>query len=217
MTELGEETYYDHAKYKSWWWKEKYFTGDLEYFWPPELDETEVDKDGYRLLSRNAVFKIAATETEHRELHTAVAAYVWGVGVKSLHTIGWRAKAFTANGTTVETNLKLAASILTSEGAVAAYQSMLTGPARTLHMGPGYFTKFLFFMGYRDPSVPGLRPLILDSRVAEALMHREVFAPKAGSSGWPSNLYERYLTYCQAENPEEPEAVEVELFNAGGR
>jgi hypothetical protein len=89
------------------------------------------------------------------------------------------------------------------------------GEAQTKFMGPAYFTKFLFFIGYQNPAVAGLRPLILDKRVATELRARGVFGPKAGDADWPSNLYERYLTYCRDQNPNDPEAVEAELFLAG--
>lgn len=161
------------------------------------------------------MFAIAATESEHRELHTAVAAYVWGLG-KNAYSIGWLVRAFTANTDTVENHLRLAASILAADGSVAAYRSMLSGGrAKTKFMGPAYSTKFLFFIGYQNPEVTGLRPLILDKRVATALRSREVFGPKVGDSGWPSSLYEQYLAYCQQENPDDPEAVEAALFNEG--
>ncbi|WP_254902325.1 hypothetical protein [Mycobacterium simiae] len=202
------------AKYRSAWWK-RYFTGELAYYWPSQLDQSEPDKDDYRRMSRDDVFAIAATEAEHRELHTAVAAYVWGLG-KNAYSIGRLVRAFTANVDTVENNLRLAASILTEDGAVAAYRSMLSGGrAKTKFMGPAYSTKFLFFVGYQSQVVTGMRPLILDKRVATALRSREGFGLKAGDSGWSSSLYERYLTYCQDENPGDPEAVEVELFIEG--
>ncbi|QEN15934.1 hypothetical protein ACRDU6_27475 [Mycolicibacterium sp. ELW1] len=216
MTDTGEErAYADWAKFKSSWWTDKYFTGGLAHFWPPRLDQLEPDKDGYRWLSRDEVFGIAATDSEHRELHTAVAAYVWGIA-KNAYLIGRLVRAFTTNGDAVESNLRLAASTLTADGAVAAYESMLPGgPAHIKYMGPAYFTKFLFFTGYRNSAVAGLRPLVLDMRVATALRSRGVFGPKVGDGGWPSSIYERYLTYCQAQNPDDPEAVEEELFNEG--
>jgi hypothetical protein len=74
MTEIREERSYDNwAKYRSAWWT-RYFTGELAHYWPPQLDQFEPDKDDYRWMSRNDVFAIAAAESEHRELHTAVAA-----------------------------------------------------------------------------------------------------------------------------------------------
>ncbi|WP_445168778.1 8-oxoguanine DNA glycosylase OGG fold protein [Mycolicibacterium sp. Dal123E01] len=215
MTDTGEERAYDNwAKYRSEWWT-KYFTDDLAHFWPPQLDQPEPDKGNYRWVSRNEVFTIAASDSEHRELHTAVAAYVWGLG-KNAYSVGRSVRAFTTNADTVENNLRSAALILARDGAVAAYESMLRGgSAQTKFIGPAYFTKFLFFMGYRNPAVTGLRPLILDKRVATALRERGVFGPKAGDGDWPSNLYERYLTYCLEQNPGDPETVEAELFMAG--
>jgi hypothetical protein len=215
MTDTGEERAYDNwAKYRSVWWT-RYFSGELAHFWPSQLDQSEPDKDNYRWISRNGVFDIAATDSEHRELHTAVAAYVWGVGFNSRMSIGWLVRAFTANTTTVEDNLRLAAATLARDGAVAAYESMLAGgPAQTKFMGPAYFTKYLFFTGYHDPAAE-LRPLILDKRVATALRGRGVFGPKAGNTHWPSELYRRYLTYCHDQNPADPEAVEAGLFTEG--
>ncbi|WP_236735182.1 hypothetical protein [Mycolicibacterium peregrinum] len=216
MTDTGEDgrAYDNWAKYRSEWWT-RYFTDELAHFWPPQLDQAEIDANNYRWLSRTDVFRIAATESEHRELHTAVAAYVWGLG-KNAYSIGRLVRAFTTNADTVEDNLRKAASTLISEGAVAAYESMLRGgSAQTKFMGPAYFTKFLFFIGYQNPEVTGLRPLILDKRVATALRSRGVFGPKAGDADWPSNLYERYLAYCQEQNPGDPETVEADLFNEG--
>lgn len=215
MMDVGEERSYDNwAKYRSAWWR-RYFTGELAHFWPSQLDQSEPDDDDYRWVSRKDIFAIAGTESEHRELHTAVAAYVWGLG-KNAYSIGRLVRAFTANVDTVENNLRLAASILTEDGAVAAYGSMLSGGrAQTKFMGPAYFTKFLFFIGYQNSAVTGLRPLILDKRVATALRGRGVFGPKAGDADWPSTLYDRYLAYCQQQNPDDPEAVEAELFNEG--
>ncbi|MGB3483671.1 MAG: hypothetical protein WBB07_15845 [Mycobacterium sp.] len=206
--------YDDWAKYRSEWWT-RYFTGELSYFWPTQLDQPEIDNNGYRWFSRSDVFALAATESEHRELHTAVAAYVWGLG-ENAYSIGRLVRAFTTNADTVEDNLRKSASILESDGAVAAYQSMLRGgEAQTKFMGPAYFTKFLFFIGYQNSAVTGLRPLILDKRVATELRARGVFGPKADNADWPSTLYERYLTYCQDQNPADPEAAEAELFIAG--
>lgn len=216
MTDAGEERAYDNwAKYRSAWWT-RYFTGELANFWPPQLDQSEPDARGYRWLSRSGVFDIAATESEHRELHTAVAAYVWGVGFGLRRSIKHLVRAFTTNADSVEDNLRRAAKTLGQDGAVAAYEAMLRGgSAQTTYMGPSFFTKFLFFIGYQDPAVLGLRPLILDKRVATALRARGVFGPKAGDANWPSDLYNRYLTYCHEQNATDPEAVEANLFNEG--
>ncbi|WP_236728511.1 hypothetical protein [Mycolicibacterium obuense] len=216
MTVTGddERAYDNWAKYRSEWWT-RYFTGEMAHFWPSRLDQTEPDQNAYRWISRGDIFALAAAGSEHRELHTAVAAYVWGLG-KNAYSIGRLVRAFTANADTVEDNLRNAASILERDGAVAAYESMLRGgTSQTKFMGPAYFTKFLFFIGYQNPAVTGLRPLVLDKRVATELRARGVFGPKSGDADWPSNLYERYLIYCLEQNPDDPEAVEAELFMAG--
>lgn len=213
-TSTEERPYSNWAKYRSEWWT-RYFSDGLVHFWPPELDQLELDDNGYRWISRDDVFRIAATESDHRELHTAVAAYVWGLG-KNAYSIGRMVRAFTANADTVEQNLRTAAAIQATEGTVAAYEAMLPGGvAKTKHMGPAYFTKFLFFVGGRNPAGDGLRPLVLDSRVATALRARGIFDPEVGNDSWPSELYRRYLDYCQQQNPDDPEAVEAELFTEG--
>ncbi|WP_079622271.1 8-oxoguanine DNA glycosylase OGG fold protein [Mycobacteroides abscessus] len=202
------------SKYRSEWWT-RYFTAELRHFWPPRLDESEPDAGGYRSISRNDVFDIGAGRFEHRELHTAVSAYVWGVGFNSRRSIRWLVRAFTTDPDAVQTNLRKAAAILAKDGAVAAYDAMLAGGAAwTKYMGPAYFTKYLFFTGYRDPGAD-LRPLILDKRVATALRERRVFGPRTGDTGWPGYLYRRYLEYCHEQNPGNPEAVEFDLFNEG--
>ena len=88
-------------------------------------------------------------------------------------------RAFTANADTVEDNLRAAAATLVNDSAVAAYDAMLSGgTAQTKFMGPAFFTKFLFFIGYQNPAVTGLRPLILDKRVVTALRARGCLAPR---------------------------------------
>jgi hypothetical protein len=81
-------------------------------------------------------------------------------------------------------------------------------------MGPSYFTKFLFFNARRNSALER-RPLILDKWVTTALRGRGVFGLAVGDSDWPSSPYRKYFDYCQELNPEDPEAVEVELFNEG--
>ncbi len=197
------------AKYRSEWWK-LYFTGDLAHFWPSQLDQPALDDNGYRWISREDVFAIAA---EDSALHTAVASTVWGVG-KWAFRVGRFVKPFTRNREIVEANLERAAAVLAADGPVAAYQAMIRGgSASTAFMGPAYFTKFLYFRGYR--SAADLKPLILDRRVARGLRGREVFGPKTGDTNWSSNLYRTYLEYCHEQNPNEPAAVEIVLFNEG--
>ncbi len=76
VTSTGKDRPHDSwAKYRSAWWT-RYFTGELAQFWPPQLDQSEADKEDYREVTRSDVFGVAGTESEYRELHTAAAAYV---------------------------------------------------------------------------------------------------------------------------------------------
>jgi hypothetical protein len=217
MSGVDEPDYAIAARYRSEWWT-RYLDNDLAYFWPAQLDKPEPDERGYRWVSRDDVFAIASTDSDHRELHTAVAAYVWGVAHWAFQ-VRLRVRAFTLNSSTVEAKLRRAASILEHGGPVEAYDVMLggdTGPdgTRIPHMGPAYFTKFLYFIGYHDHA-HDMRPLILDRRVATALRQRGEFDQAAPNEAWPTSLYEQYLTYCHNENPDNPQQVEVELFNEG--
>lgn len=197
------------AKYRSEWWK-LYFTGDMAWFWPSQLDQPDPDENGYRWISRDHVFDIAA---EDSALHTAVASTVWGVG-KWAFRVGRFVKPYTRSRGTIEANLERACAVLAADGPVAAYEAMIRGgSASTKFMGPAYFTKFLYFSGYRSGT--DLKPLILDRRVARGLRAREVFRPGSGDTNWPSHLYRTYLEYCHKQNPDDPAAVEMALFNEG--
>lgn len=100
----------------------------------------------------------AATESRHRELHTAVAAYVWGVGFNSRRSIRWLICAFTTNSDSVEDNLRSSAATLATNGAVAEYEAMRPGgSANSKYTDPAYWTKYLFFTGYLHPDTT-LRP-----------------------------------------------------------
>ena len=197
------------AKYRSEWWR-LYFTGEIEHFWPPQLDQPVPDDHGYRWISRDGVFDIAA---DGSALHTAVASTVWGVG-KWAFRVGRFVRPFTRNQDTVGANLQRASTVLVADGPVAAYEAMFRGgSASTKFMRPAYFTKFLYFSGYRSDA--DLKPLILDRRGARALRGRAVFGPNTGNTNWPSHLYRTYLEYCRDQHSTDPAAVEMALFNEG--
>jgi hypothetical protein len=100
--------------------------------------------------------------------------------------------------------------------AVAAYASFRHGgPNRLVHLGPGFFTKILYFGAWNDS--PAQRPLILDQFVAAALND-------VAGLGWPRTWnwttaqYEQYLDLAAqwaAEWGTEPDVVEKTLFDYG--
>jgi hypothetical protein len=88
-------------------------------------------------------------------------------------------------------------------------------PAHVRDLGPAFFTKLLYFAGYRRGR-SGVQPLILDSGVARALPEA-AGAPRRRRGGWRSAEWMDYLRWAaeQAQRPAfdgEPERVEMALF-----
>lgn len=183
--------------------------------WPDALPVPDVLLDGERKhISREDIFTLAsASGTSDGEiLNLYVAMGAWGTGTKAqrvaramrpLHEQG----AMAALGRSLEA--------ARSGQPVEAYRRLnTTGEDRIKHLGPAFFTKWLYFSaydssGHRD----GPRPLILDSRVANALGWER--------QGWTSSDYGRYLDIASeihsAWCPEEPShVVEYALFKLGG-
>jgi hypothetical protein len=167
--------------------------------WPPELDDQHD-------VTRETVFTICQSGDVTRGL---VAACVWGAGTgaQSVHR---RVKVFTHTPPDVMgTRLAEALDLLRESGPVAAYRALRTH-LRIAYLGPAFFTKFLYFAGYRTSQE--LRPLILDRFVADGL--------RAGwpTAGWPSAQYGEYLEHAHRwaqESGTTPDAVELALFDAG--
>jgi hypothetical protein len=87
-------------------------------------------------------------------------------------------------------------------------------------LGPAFFTKILYFAGYRRGR-PGLQPLILDAVVARRLPEDAGPARKY-TYGWTSSTWHTYLAWAekQAARPEfagEPDHVEIGLFTGSWR
>jgi hypothetical protein len=86
--------------------------------------------------------------------------------------------------------------LLDGGGALAAYGFLLAGPGKIDGLGPAFFTKFLYFMGYGRAGGT-LQPLILDSRVARNLNALRSTGWK--TTGWPLAQYEEYLEWARTE------------------
>lgn len=181
--------------------------------WPHRLPDTGT-------LWRRDVFHIAEAwrngACTARDL--AVATLVWGFGPTGYGP--QRTKQILAadpHGHRLEAGLEpLLDDSPTADGLRAAYISFCRRqPAYVRGLGPAFFTKLLYFAGYRRGH-GGLQPLILDARVARAL-------PEAAGTarrqrwGWRSAEWMHYLRWAaeQAERPAfggEPEQVEMALF-----
>ena len=89
-----------------------------------------------------------------------------------------------------------------------AYAAFRTA-AHVRGLGPSFFTKVLYFAGYRR-GIGGVQPLILDKVIATRL------PPEAGVTSkvfrWRSTEWMSYLRWAAGQGPE-PDHVEVALFN----
>ena len=90
--------------------------------------------------------------------------------------------------------------------------------ARLPRLGPSFFTKVIYFAGYRRGR-GGVQPLVLDAVVARQLRRLGVLTGR-GSGSWTSQQWLSYLDWAaeEATDPKfggEPEQVELELFRRG--
>ena len=196
------------------WWRSRV---PSEY-WPSSLDALALDagKPRWHRIARRDVAALAIDSTPTGRVRLLVAAYAWGTG-SSGFLLGRNTRWLKGDLHEVGIRLATAAQTLQEGGAGAAYSSMLHGgPAAVAYIGPAYFTKYLYFAA-SSVTVPGLRPLILDRRVASALRsHTDLGISK---QSWSVAEYEAYLSRAAAfaeQHGADPDAVELALFRAGG-
>ena len=110
--------------------------------------------------------------------------------------------------------------MLTSDGPVAAYASMLRGtPGHIKFLGPSFFTKYLYYADGTTPAVTPA-PLILDQFVARGLNTTDPAVWDLPDNNWSAATYSRYLDWAaeraRAAGPGHPAAgVELGLFQVG--
>ncbi|MER7889287.1 hypothetical protein ABTX15_05630 [Micromonospora sp. NPDC094482] len=178
--------------------------------WPTGFPETGV-------VWRRDVFTVAeawrAGDASARQL--LAAALMWGYG-----PIGygpWRT-ARSLEGDPDGTRLAhaldgLQAPTLNEDGLQAAYQRLRDPKeSRLPRLGPAFFTKLLYFAGYRR-GAGGPQPLILDSVVARRLPGE---AGVRRSSAWMSEEWLTYLRWAAGQaygRGIEPDRVEMAVFH----
>jgi hypothetical protein len=183
--------------------------------WPDTLPVPNVLLDGERKhINREGIFAISSAPVSSDEdvLNLYVAMGAWGTGTKAQRVVR-AVKPLHEQGAVAALARSLDAA--RSGQPVEAYRRLkITGEDRIKHLGPAFFTKWLYFSAY-DSTGPrnGPAPLILDARVANALGWKR--------QGWTSSDYGRYLdmateiqdTWC----PEKPtHVIEYALFKLGG-
>lgn len=161
---------------------------------------------------------------------TLVASYVWGQG-----DIGYGAHRLgeILRPAPVEAVLTQAIALLATDGAVAGYRRL---SGSTAGLGPAFFTKFLYFAGGAVVDAPGLRPLILDQRIARVLRAyttrlgeeigleepAELAAWLWSGGGWTPHRYDVYLRWVHGATgqlagstqwPLAPDLLELALFS----
>lgn len=166
-------------------------------------------------ISRQTIIDTAPQINTPREaIQFYVMASAWGVGVNQ-RFVTRRTWVLTRNENVGE-RLLAGLRIAQQTSAVAAYASFRHGgPNRLVHLGPGFFTKILYFGSWDDS--PARRPLILDQYVAAAL-NDVAGLGWADTWNWTTSQYEQYLDLAAQWASEwgcQPDVVEKTLFEHG--
>lgn len=192
-------------RFRPIWW-----TSRVPREWGRFLNELPAEAGEYRRITRRDVL------IAHGLPQSLVAGYVWGTGT-SAFLVGRRARVFRDNDRErIADRLQSAAAKLRNGNTVEAYESMLRGhPNNLKHLGPSFFTKFLYAADAKD-SRPG-RALILDQFVAVALKDLDGW-DISRTGPWGPTTYENWLDHAHRLATAErvrPDAVEMAYFKHG--
>jgi hypothetical protein len=207
----------DEVLAQGFWFKPRWWRDRVPQFWPEQLDALpeHPSRTEYRFIMRADVFGISQSDPSPTGLaKTLVAAYVWGTG-KWGFLVGRRARSLThSDPDEIKSKLSHAFDEIVSNGGAAAYRSMARpGEANIPYLGPSFFTKFLYFVGW-NRSADTIQPLILDRFVALALNEIDESAwTEVGP--WTHDQYQRYVEAAHGLETWAPDAVEMRLFNKG--
>jgi len=182
--------------------------------WPTAFAALPVAVDGSITVARSDVFKVGAVAAAAPNAvnceQLMVAAAAFGAGTRA-RTVARARRPWTGAAAVVPTgvgiSLAAAAAVLFAPagGAVTAYAGLLRGaPNHVKFLGPAFFTKFLYFLGYGQAHA-GLEPLILDSYVATGLNRLiglggpNPWILTMGSTDWSPVQYGGYLAWATRE------------------
>jgi hypothetical protein len=169
--------------------------------WPRWFSDIELDGRGRVVINRSDVFTVASAAAVTRSPMSCeqalVAVCAWGAGTRWRGVVraqgAWRARSFAKVGV----SLSHAANVLIDGGGpVDAYSLLLTGEHHIQGLGPAFFTKFLYFVGYETVPQPH-RPLILDQYVAIGL--NDIRCTTWPMTGWSADQYAEYLQWANDE------------------
>lgn len=154
-------------------------------------------------------------------VHLVTAALAWGHGIRGYGRYRTRqVLAQDPNGTRLDAALEALRTPKPSPDALLDAYDHFRSTHRLRGLGPAFFTKILYFAGYRHGR-GGIQPLILDKVVAGRLPD-EAGPANRYTTQWASSTWHAYLRWAAAEaaRPEfggRPELVEMSLFNGTWR
>ncbi|UJL30431.1 hypothetical protein NWT09_29265 [Mycolicibacterium sp. jd] len=197
----------------SFWFRPTWWTPRVPAEWGDFLSQLPARERGYHVITRA---DLLAVPSRHGLPQALLASYVWGTG-DSAFLVGRRARVFRDNDPDrVVDALVAVAKSLRAGDAVGAYASMLQGQPNYLkHLGPSFFTKFLYAADAGPDGLPG-RALILDQFVAVTLRAVDKWdIPRYGP--WEPSTYERWLDHAPtlATGDVRADAVEMAYFKLG--
>lgn len=203
-----EEVLAHGFRFRPAWWIPRVSEG-----WGNFLEQLPARDRGYHTITRA---DLLATAKSHALPQSLLAGYVWGTG-SSAFLVGRRARVFRDN--TAERIVDVRQEVdetLRCGDTVDAYTAMLRGQPQYLkHLGPSFFTKFLYAADAGDHQ-PG-RALILDQFVALAL--KMVDGWDISRNGpWDPSTYAKWIDHAHSiANVEgvRADAVEMAYFNVG--
>lgn len=197
------------------WWNDALHERDLPGGPVVGHDSTgqRVDR-GRAVITRGDIFALAAassgspTDTLTLLWHTLA----WGAGGKVRQVLN-RMDSVARDRSAAALALRTAAQ-LSHRDPERAYDTLYPrGTPAIAHLGPAFFTKYLYFAGAGAPDHPSL---ILDSRVAAALVDIG-WTSLHPEGGWPAETYQRYCTllarWAQEAGNLRPDLFERWLFD----
>jgi len=178
------------------------------------LADSEVADGGkWPEVDRQAILDVAPRVATPRDaVRFYVMACTWGVGVNQRFVTR---RVRIAIGNEAAGERLLSGILLRHADSISAYEAFRSGSARLKHLGPGFFSKILYFGSWNDS--PAQRPLILDQYVAAALNGVAGLGWKR-TWNWTTGQYKQYLDLAAQWGNEwgtEPDVVEKTLFRHG--
>ena len=179
----------------------------------------DVVDTGYGQIRRGDVFTLAASldGSPQASLQLLWHTLAWGAG-RHVRLVHKRMDAIARDRARATVGLRTAAE-LSSTDPRSAFETLYPGGSTLIpHLGPSFFTKYLYFAGAGQKDHPCL---ILDERVAGALK-RAGWDSLSDRGPWPADTYARYcglLGRWAAEIGESgvrPDLLERWLFDEGG-